>query len=201
MYIIYVPRLAEEHKFGYVPWLVEERKFIYVPRFWAEECKVRYVSRFWAEERKVRYVPWFRPRNVSSHMFLSFRPRNVSSDMFLGWPRNISSYVPRCHVAEEHKLCYSALMSVQSYIHQDIFLSYVSQPPTYVPQFLVEEHLSVSCSDVTRRGGVMTSAGEETTPGRGKEVDDVSWVDMNLIGLKNEEKKIHALDSADTNER
>jgi hypothetical protein len=42
---------------------------------------------------------------------------------------------------------------------------------------------------VTRRGGVMTSAGEETTPGRGKEVDDVSWVDMNLIGLKNEEKK------------
>jgi hypothetical protein len=34
MYIIYVPRLAEEHK------------FVYVPRFWAEKCKVGYVSRF-----------------------------------------------------------------------------------------------------------------------------------------------------------
>jgi hypothetical protein len=54
-----------------------------------------------------------------------FRPRNVSSDMFLGWSRNISSYVPRCHVAEEHKLYSSALLSVQSYIRQDIFLSYV----------------------------------------------------------------------------
>jgi hypothetical protein len=30
MYIIYVPRLAEEHKFGYVPRLAEERKFVYV---------------------------------------------------------------------------------------------------------------------------------------------------------------------------
>jgi hypothetical protein len=80
-------------------------------------------------------------------MFLSFGSRNVSSDMFLGWPRNISSYVPRCHMAEEHKLCSSAPMFMQSYVRQDIFLSYVPRPPTYVPRFLVEEHLSVSCSD------------------------------------------------------
>jgi hypothetical protein len=33
MYIIYVPRLDEEHKFGYVHRLAEERYFIYVPRF------------------------------------------------------------------------------------------------------------------------------------------------------------------------
>jgi hypothetical protein len=122
MSIIYVPQLVEEHKFRYVPRMAEECKFVYVPRFWAEE-------------RKVRYVPQFRPRNVSSHMFL-------------GWPRNISSYVPQCHVAEEHKLCSSALMSMQSYVCQDIFLSYsyVPRPPTYVPQFLAEEHMYVSCS-------------------------------------------------------
>jgi hypothetical protein len=59
MYIIYVPRLAEEHKFRYVPRLAEERKFIYVPRFWAEE-------------RKVGYVPRFGARNVRSDMFLGF---------------------------------------------------------------------------------------------------------------------------------
>jgi hypothetical protein len=129
MYIIYVPQLDEEHKFGYVPRLAEERKFVYVPRFWAEERKVGYVPRFWAEERKVGYVPWFRPRNISLHVFLGFRPMNVSSDMFLSWPRRMSSYVPQCHVAEEHKLCSSAPMSVQSYVHQDIFLS-------YIPQFL-----------------------------------------------------------------
>jgi hypothetical protein len=80
-------------------------------------------------------------------MFLSFEPRNVSSDMFLGWPRNISSYVPQCHMAEEYKLCSSAPMFMQSYVRQDIFLSYVPRPPTYVPRFLVEEHLSVSYSD------------------------------------------------------
>jgi hypothetical protein len=33
MYIIYVSRLDEEHKFGYVHRLAEERYFIYVPRF------------------------------------------------------------------------------------------------------------------------------------------------------------------------
>jgi hypothetical protein len=33
MYIIYVRRLAEEHKFGYVPRLAEEHKFVYVSRF------------------------------------------------------------------------------------------------------------------------------------------------------------------------
>jgi hypothetical protein len=124
MYIIYVPRLAEEHKVGYVP------------RFSAEEHKVRYVPRFW-------------PRNVSSHMFLDFGPRNVCSDMFLSWPRNISSYVPRCHVAEEHKLCSWASMSMQSYVRQDIFLSYVPQ--------LAEEHKLCSsatniCSSVFGRG-------------------------------------------------
>jgi hypothetical protein len=59
MSIIYVPRLAEEHKFGYVSRLAEERKFVYVHRFWAEEHKVGYVIRFWAEERKVRYIPRF----------------------------------------------------------------------------------------------------------------------------------------------
>jgi hypothetical protein len=80
-------------------------------------------------------------------MFLGFGPRNISSDMFLGCPRNISSYVPWFHVAEEHNLCSSTLMSVQSYVHQDIFLSYVPWPSTYVPQFLAEEHLSVSCSE------------------------------------------------------
>jgi hypothetical protein len=59
MYIIYVPRLAEEHKFRYVPRLAEERKFIYVPRFWVEE-------------RKVGYVPRFGARNVRPDMFFGF---------------------------------------------------------------------------------------------------------------------------------
>jgi hypothetical protein len=65
-------------------------------------------------------------------MFLGFLSRNVNSNMFFGWPRNISSYVPRCHVAEEHKLCSSAPMFMQSYVRQDIFLSYVP--------WLAEEH-------------------------------------------------------------
>jgi hypothetical protein len=73
-------------------------------------------------------------------MFLGFGPRNISSDMFLGWPRNISSFIPRCHMAEGHNLCSSAPMSMQSYVHQDIFFSYVSQ--------LAEEHLSISYSDL-----------------------------------------------------
>jgi hypothetical protein len=124
MYIIYAPRLAEEHKFGYVPRLAEEHKFVCVPRFWAEEHKVAYVPRFWAEERKVGYVPQFWPRNISSHMFLGFGLRNISLDTLLGWPRNISSYVPWFHIAEEHNLYSSAPMSVQSYVRQDIFLSY-----------------------------------------------------------------------------
>jgi hypothetical protein len=136
MYIIYVPQLAEEHKFGYVPQLAEEHKFIYVPRFWAEECKVGYVPRFWR-------------RNVRSDMFLGFGPRNVSLHMFLGWPRNITSYVPWFHVAKEHNLCSSAPMSMQSYVHQDIFLSYVPR--------LAEEHKLCSsainiCSSVFGRG-------------------------------------------------
>jgi hypothetical protein len=46
MYIIYVSRLAEKHKFGYVPRLTEEHKFIYVPWFWAEERNVGYVPQF-----------------------------------------------------------------------------------------------------------------------------------------------------------
>jgi hypothetical protein len=95
MYIIFVPWLAGEHKFGYVPRLAEERKFVYVPQLWSEERKVEYAPRFWAEEHKVGYVPRFWPRNIRSHMFLGFGPRNVSLDMFLDWPRNISSYVPR----------------------------------------------------------------------------------------------------------
>jgi hypothetical protein len=146
MYIIYVPRLTEEHKFGYVPRLAKERKFVYVPQFWAEERKVGYVPRFWAEECKVRYVPRFWPRNISSHMFLGFASRNVSSHMFLGWPRNIRSYIPRWHMVEEHNLCSTAPMFVQSYVRQDIFLSYVPQPLIYVPRHLAEEHLSVSYS-------------------------------------------------------
>jgi hypothetical protein len=39
----------------------------------------------------------------------------------------------------------------------------------------------------TRHGGVVTSTGEEMTPGRGKRENDISWVDMNLIERKNEE--------------
>jgi hypothetical protein len=96
----------------YVPWLLEEHKFRYVPRFWTDERKVGYVPQFW-------------PGNVSSHMFLIFEPRKISLNMFLGWPRDISFYVPRCHVAKEHNLCSSALMSVQCYICQDIFFSFV----------------------------------------------------------------------------
>jgi hypothetical protein len=57
MYIIYVSRLAEEHKFEYVSRLAEERKFVYVRRFWTEKHKVGYVPRFWTEERKIGYVP------------------------------------------------------------------------------------------------------------------------------------------------
>jgi hypothetical protein len=80
-------------------------------------------------------------------MFLSFGLRNISLDMFLGWPRNISSYIPRFHVAEEYNLCSSTPMSVQSYVHEDIFISYIPRPSIYVPRFLVDEHLSISCSD------------------------------------------------------
>jgi hypothetical protein len=54
-------------------------------------------------------------------------PRNVSLVMFLGSPRNVSSYVPRCHVTEEHNLCSSAPMSMQTYVYQDMFLGYVPQ--------------------------------------------------------------------------
>jgi hypothetical protein len=54
-------------------------------------------------------------------MFLDF-PRNVSSVIFPDSPRIISSYVPLCHVAEEHNLCSSAPMSIRTYIHQDMFL-------------------------------------------------------------------------------
>jgi hypothetical protein len=57
MYIIYVSRLAEEHKFEYISRLAEERKFVYVRQFWTEKHKVGYVPRFWTEERKIGYVP------------------------------------------------------------------------------------------------------------------------------------------------
>jgi hypothetical protein len=118
MYIIYVPRLAEEHKFGYVSRLAEERKFIYVPRFWS--------------------------RNVSSHMFLGFRPRNVSLDMFLGWSRNISSYVPRpqCPCS----LMFIKIYSLVMFLDWPRNIIYVPRESTYVPRFLAEEHLSISCS-------------------------------------------------------
>jgi hypothetical protein len=139
VYIIYVPWLTEEHKFGYVPRLTDERKFIYVPRFWAEE-------------RKVGYVPRFRLRNVNSHMFLGFRSRNVCSDIFLGWPSNISSYIPRCHVTEEYSYvpwsrCPCSLMFVKIYSSIPRNINYVSRPLTYVPRFLPDEYLPVSCSD------------------------------------------------------
>jgi hypothetical protein len=73
------------------------------------------------------------------------RPRNIRWFLiFLDatWPRNIT-----------------ILMSVQSYVYQDIFLSYVHQsvkeynswPLTYVPRFLADEHLSVSCSDMSHQ--------------------------------------------------
>jgi hypothetical protein len=59
MYIIFVPRLVEEHKFRYISRLAEERKFVYVPRFWTKERKVGYVHRF-------------QPRNIRSDMLLDF---------------------------------------------------------------------------------------------------------------------------------
>jgi hypothetical protein len=40
---------------------------------------------------------------------------------------------------------------------------------------------------VTRRGGVTTSVGGETTPGRGNGGGDVGWADVNLTEPKNEE--------------
>jgi hypothetical protein len=46
---------------------------------------------------------------------------------------------------------------------------------------------------VTRRGGMVTLAEEEKTPGRRKGVDDVSWADTNHSGPKM--KKIHMVDS------
>jgi hypothetical protein len=38
---------------------------------------------------------------------------------------------------------------------------------------------------MTQRGGVVTSAGGEAAPGRGKGGDDAIWADVNLIGPKN----------------
>jgi hypothetical protein len=38
-----------------------------------------------------------------------------------------------------------------------------------------------------RRGDVMTSAGGEVTPRRGKGGDNGSWVEVNLTGPKNKE--------------
>jgi hypothetical protein len=40
---------------------------------------------------------------------------------------------------------------------------------------------------MTRCDGVATSTGGEVAPERGKGVDDVSWVDVNLTKLKNKE--------------
>jgi hypothetical protein len=40
---------------------------------------------------------------------------------------------------------------------------------------------------MTRRGGVVASAGGEAAPEIGKGRDDVSWADANLTGPKNEE--------------
>jgi hypothetical protein len=45
----------------------------------------------------------------------------------------------------------------------------------------------------------MTLTGGETTPGRGKGVDDASWADANLTVSKI--KKIYVIDSASTNGR
>jgi hypothetical protein len=42
---------------------------------------------------------------------------------------------------------------------------------------------------VTWYGGVTTAAGREAAPGRGKRVDDASWVDMNLTEPKNEKNQ------------
>jgi hypothetical protein len=50
---------------------------------------------------------------------------------------------------------------------------------------------------VTRRGGVVTSARGEVTPGRGKGGDDASWADTNLARQKM--KKIYAVDLVATN--
>jgi hypothetical protein len=50
---------------------------------------------------------------------------------------------------------------------------------------------------VTWCGSVMTSAGEEVAPRRGKEGDNTSWSDVNFTGLIM--NKIHVVDSADTN--
>jgi hypothetical protein len=83
----------------YVPRLNKEYK-AYVPRSPTRNISSLYVPQF-LEERKFRYVPQF--------------------------PRNISSYVPRCHVAEEHNLCSSIPMSMRTYVCQDIFLGYVPQ--------------------------------------------------------------------------
>jgi hypothetical protein len=46
----------------------------------------------------------------------------------------------------------------------------------------------------------VTSVGGEAAPEREKGGDDVSWTDVNLIWTK-KIKKIHAVDSATTNER
>jgi hypothetical protein len=50
---------------------------------------------------------------------------------------------------------------------------------------------------VTRRGGVVTSAGGKATPGGGMGGDNASWADVNLIGPKNKEKS--RVNSAPTN--
>jgi hypothetical protein len=71
---------------------------------------------------------------------MAYVPRfltNVSSVMSLGSLRNIRSYVPRCHVAEEHKLCLSAPMVRWVYIRPDTFLG-SPMNITYVHRFLVE---------------------------------------------------------------
>jgi hypothetical protein len=47
---------------------------------------------------------------------------------------------------------------------------------------------------VTQRGGVTTSTGGEAAPGRGKEGDDASWIDVNLT--KKKINKTHAVDLA-----
>jgi hypothetical protein len=50
---------------------------------------------------------------------------------------------------------------------------------------------------VTRYDSVATSDGGEAAPGRGKGGDDVSWANINLIGLINEENS--HVDSVATN--
>jgi hypothetical protein len=78
------------------------------------------------EEYKGRCFSGF-PEEHKPLMFLSSL-KNVSSVMFLGSLRNIISYVPQCHVAEEHNLCSLAPTSMQTYVCQDMFLSYVPRP-------------------------------------------------------------------------